>query len=182
MSNTITAYQFDKQGYFLGETLIQKVENDYLIPSDTTLEVPNLEKGYWSKWDGSKWVNEKIPSTCAEAISLNYSCISNGPDFHNQEIKNILESLVANESKNYRINITDDFVMTIKAIPEPTEEELELKQLEEESQELENTLKELQSMYTQAQMIGDTETMEEISNTTKELLGLKEETNNGTEE
>lgn len=66
-------------------------------------------------------------------------------------------------------------------------EQEELSQLTQESQELENTLKELQSMFTQAQMIGDTETMEEISNTTKELLGLveeptEEETDNGTEE
>lgn len=88
--------------------------------------------------------------------------------------------------------------------PHYTEEEKaeqeELSQLTQESKELESTLKELQSMYTQAQMIGDTETMEEISNTTKELLGLvevksptesteepitestEEETTNGTEE
>ena len=75
--------------------------------------------------------------------------------------------------------------------PHYTEEEIaekkELSQLTQEAQELEATLKELQSMFTQAQMIGDTETMEEISNTTKELLGLveeptEEETNNGTEE
>lgn len=182
MSNTTVAYQFDEQGYFLRETLVQKVEDDYLVPSDTTLEVPNLEKGYWSKWDGSKWINEKIPSTCAEAISLNYSCIFNSPDFHNQKVKNILESLVANEPENYKISVTDDFIMTIEAIPEPTKEELELKQLKKEAYELGQTLKELQSMYVQAQIIGDTETMEDISNTTKELLDLTEETDNGTEE
>ena len=87
-----------------------------------------------------------------------------------------------NHNKGYEIRETGTALEALGYTEEEKQEKEELSQLTQESQELENTLKELQSMFTQAQMIGDTETMEEISNTTKELLGLSEETDNGTEE
>lgn len=85
------------------------------------------------------------------------------------------------ETEREIVELNGKFVFADEHQEEIVEKE-ELSQLTQEAQELENTLNELQSMYTQAQMIGDTETMEEISNTTKELLGLTEETDNGTEE
>lgn len=63
--------------------------------------------------------------------------------------------------------------------PHYTEEEVaeqeELAQINQEAAELEKTLDELKSAYTQAQMIGDVETMAEISTATKELLGIVSE-------
>jgi len=92
-----------------------------------------------------------------------------------------LSNAVIQETEREIVELDGKFVFADEHQEEIAEKE-ELSQLTQESQELENTLKELQSMFTQAQMIGDTETMEEISNTTKELLGLSEETDNGTEE
>jgi len=94
------------------------------------------------------------------------------PELAGQEIQ---------ETEKEIVLLNDKFVFADEHQEELNEKE-ELSQIDQEAQELETTLNELKSMYTQAQMIGDTETMEEISNATKELLGLTEETENGTEE
>ena len=94
------------------------------------------------------------------------------PELAGQEIQ---------ETEKEIVLLNDKFVFADEHQEELNEKE-ELAQIDQEAQELETTLNELKSMYTQAQMIGDTETMEEISNATKELLGLTEETENGTEE
>ena len=87
------------------------------------------------------------------------------PELAGQEIQ---------ETEKEIVLLNDKFVFADEHQEELNEKE-ELAQIDQEAQELETTLNELKSMYTQAQMIGDTETMEEISNTTKELLGLVEE-------
>lgn len=131
MSNTATAYQFDAEGYYLNETLVQKVGEDYLVPPDTTMIEPTFKAGYWTKWNGSKWTNEKIPTTCAEAIKKGLTCISNGQGKHNYEVKSLLEALAAAESEHYKTVVSDNFVMTIEEIPEKTLDELKSEKLVE---------------------------------------------------
>ena len=155
MSNTATAYQFDAEGYYLNETLVQKVGEDYLIPPDTTMAEPTFKAGYWTKWNGSKWTNEKIPTTCAEAIKKGLSCISNGQGKHNYEVKTLLEALVAADSENYRTVVSDKFVMTIEEIPEPTEEEKQHKEAEEKERAFEAAVEELIKEMSKADLIGD---------------------------
>lgn len=130
MSNTATAYQFDSNGYYLNETLVQKMGDDYLVPPDSTMSEPTFKAGYWTKWNGSKWTNEKIPTTCAEAIKKSLTCISNGQGKHNYEVKTLLEALVAADSEHYKTVVSDNFVMTIEEIPEKTLDELKTEKLE----------------------------------------------------
>lgn len=162
MSNTEIAYQFDKDGYFLAETLVQKVGDDYLIPPDTTMTKPTFKAGYWTKWNGKKWTNEKIPTTCAEAISKGLTCIPNGQGKHNYEVKTLLEALVAAESDDYRIKFTEDFVMSIEEIPEPTEKEKQIEKDKQEQQEAAAYLNELKELAQSAQLMGDSEWYAEI--------------------
>lgn len=124
MSNTKTVYRFGSAGYYLGTSLAQFVGESLLLPSDCTETQPTIKNGYWSKWSGSKWTNEKIPTTCDEAIKKNLTCISNDQGQHNYEVKTLLESLVAADPENYRITVSSDFVMSIEAIPEKTLDEL----------------------------------------------------------
>ena len=130
MSNTKTVYRHDSEGYYIGTSLAQYVGDDLLLPSDCVEAQPTIKNGYWSKWSGSKWANEKIPTTCDEAIKKNLTCISNGQGQHNYEVKTLLESLVAADPENYRITVSEDFVMSIEAIPEKTLDELKAEKLE----------------------------------------------------
>ena len=90
MSNTKTVYRFDSAGYYLGTSLAQYVGDDLLLPSDCVEAQPTIKNGYWSKWIGAKWVNEKIPTSCAECIEQEFTCISNSPDRHEQEKKAVI--------------------------------------------------------------------------------------------
>ena len=131
MSNTKNVYRFDSEGYYIGISLAQYDGQDLLLPPDCTETKPALKDGNWYKWTGKSWSAVKIPTTCADAIDQNLTCISNGPGVHNLQVKAVIETLVANESENYRTVVSSDFVMSIEALPEPTLEELKEKKLDE---------------------------------------------------
>ena len=131
MSNTKNVYRFDSEGYYIGISLAQYDGQDLLLPPDCTETKPALKDGNWYKWTGKSWSAVKIPTTCADAIEQNLTCISNGPGVHNLQVKAVIETLVANESENYRTVVSSDFAMSIEAIPERTLEELKEKKLDE---------------------------------------------------
>ena len=131
MSNTKTVYRHDSEGYYIGTSLAQYDGQDLLLPPDCTETKPALKDGNWYKWTGKSWSAVKIPTTCADAIAQNLTCISNGSAVHNLQVKAVIEALVANESENYRTVVSPDLVMSIEALPEPTLEELKEKKLGE---------------------------------------------------
>lgn len=162
MSNTATAYQFDSQGYFLNETLVQKLGEEYLVPPDSTMAEPTFKAGYWTKWNGSKWTNEKIPTTCAEAIKKGLTCISNGQGKHNYEVKILLEALVAADSEHYKTVVSENFVMNIEEIPEPTEEEKALEREQAKQNAAQQAIDDLIKQMTIADLNGDEEWKAEL--------------------
>ena len=131
MSNTKNVYRFDSEGYYIGISLAQYDGQDLLLPPDCTETKPALKDGNWYKWTGKSWSAVKIPTTCADAIEQNLTCVSNGPGIHNLQVKAVIETLVAKESENYRTVVSSDLVMSIEAIPEPTLDELKEKKLDE---------------------------------------------------
>lgn len=151
MPKLLTAYRFDKENFFyIGTSSVMKDANDeLLLPPDCTTLKPTLQEGYWTKWDGSKWTYVKKPTSCAEAIAEGFSCISNGPNPHNQEVKAILEKLVENEKDKFKTNITEDFIMTIEAIPEKTFDELK----DEKIQEVRNKTKAFDNQLENKEMV-----------------------------
>ena len=158
MSESKTAYCYDDQGYLAGTCLINKnIKGDWVVPKGATSEDPVFKGGYWQKWNGKKWVNEKIPTTCADAISKGLTCISNGSGKHNQEVKAVLEALVAADSEHYKTVVSDKFVMSIEAIPEPTEEEKELEEEQRREAELQAAIDELSKEMDKAELNGDEE-------------------------
>lgn len=162
MSDTKNVYRFDNTGYYKGVCLAQIVNDEILLPPDCTETKPTLKDGYWSKWNGNKWINEKIPTTCSEAIKNNVTCISNSPNTHNLEVKAILEALVASDSENYKTVVSDSFVMSIEEILEPTEEEKQQKESEEKELALQKAIEELGKEIAKADLSGDEEWKAEL--------------------
>ena len=136
MSELMTAYRFDTDKYYLGEdSVMLDSEGNVLLPPDDTLVKPNLTDGYWCKWNDSEWVQEKKPTSCAEAIEQSLSAVSNSPKPHDREVCELLQALVDTESDEYRIKTdSDTLVMSIEKIPEKTFEEVKT----EKEQELAN--------------------------------------------
>ena len=168
MSNTHIAYMYDQAGYYLGSCYVnQDKQGKWAIPADTTLEVPTFKGGFWSKFNGKKWELEKIPTSCAECIEQEFTCISNSPDRHEQEKKAVIESLVNADSENYKTVVNDSFVMSVEEIPEPTEEE--------KQQTLDRAIDELIKEMAQADLMGDEDWKAELRDQYQALINGDEE-------
>ena len=57
-------FMYDNEKYFVGNAEADKA------PDNSTSIAPDLQAGYWSKFTGKKWVNEKIPETVEDIIGL----------------------------------------------------------------------------------------------------------------
>lgn len=136
MSNTTTtAYQFDCNGYFIGETMVMSdpLAGGWLVPADCTLTKPTAKKGYWNVFnkDTKEWGYELIPTTAAELENL--TVLHEDQSKHKYELKNLVDTLVTDNS-GYETKRDDDNNITVvkKApVPEPTLDELKDKKLDE---------------------------------------------------
>ena len=127
MLNLITAYRFDKHGYYVGTDMIMPD----MVPTDDTLVAPELKDGYWSKFDTSSntWDLEKIPTTCQELIDGNYSVVSNSSDPHDRVVADLMRVLVQADPEHYKIDVAADLVMTVAVVPPKTVEEVRAEKL-----------------------------------------------------
>ena len=57
-------FMYDNEKYFVGNAEADKA------PDNSTSIAPDLQAGYWSKFTGKKWVNEKIPETVEDIIGM----------------------------------------------------------------------------------------------------------------
>ena len=135
MSNTTTAYQFDSNGYLIGETMVMTdpLAGGWLVPEDCTLTKPTAKKGYWNVFnkDTKEWGYELIPTTAAELE--NVTLIHEDQSKHKYELKNLIDTLITDDS-GYETKRDDNNNITVvkKApVPEPTLDELKEKKLAE---------------------------------------------------
>lgn len=162
------AYRFDKDGYFFGTCSVQEdSDGNILLPSDCTMLAPVVKEGTFARFVDGVWTNEAIPSTCAEAVALNYSCISNGPDKHNLEKRAIIEALVAADTENYRTKVDENFIMSIEEI---SEEEKQAKEDEAAKAALEADIAAVREDMMTAIAIGDDEWLDELRTEYNELV------------
>lgn len=132
---TTTAYQFDSNGYLIGETMVMSdpLAGGWLVPADCTLTKPTAKKGYWSVYnkDTKEWGYELIPTTAAELENL--TVLHEDQSKHKYELKNLVDALVTDDS-GYETKRDDNNNITVvkKApVPEPTLDELKEKKLDE---------------------------------------------------
>lgn len=135
MSNTTTAYQFDSNGYLIGETMVMTdpLAGGWLVPEDCTLTKPTAKKGYWNVFnkDTKEWGYELIPTTAAELE--NVTLIHEDQSKHKYELKTLVDTLVSDDS-GYETKRDDDNNITVvkkTPVPEPTLDELKEKKLAE---------------------------------------------------
>jgi len=57
-------FTYDPEKYF-----VNTIESN-TAPDNSTTVAPDLQTGYWSKFTGKKWENEKIPETIEDIINL----------------------------------------------------------------------------------------------------------------
>lgn len=80
-----------------------------------------------------------------------------------------------NHNKGYEIRETETALEAWWYTEEEFSQQKEEQETERELLSLEDTLKELKNLYLQAQILGDNDTMAEVTAQTKELLGITEE-------
>lgn len=160
MVKLVEFYKASGDGWFMGVAKAQcDKDGDPMLPSTGTLVPPMQDPAYWDKLDFStgQWKQVKKPTSCQEVIDTGLTCISNSPNFHDQEIKSIMEALVKADEEHFKTVISDDFVMTIEEIPEPTEEEKELEREQERQRALQVQIDELSKEMNKADLNGDEE-------------------------
>lgn len=135
MSNTTTtAYQFDSNGYLIGETMVMSdpLADGWLVPADCTLSEPKNKKGYWNVWNKStkEWEYELIPTTAAELEGI--TVIHTDQTKHKYELTALIDSLITDdcgyETKRDESNNITVAKKTPK--PEPTLDELKATKLD----------------------------------------------------
>lgn len=135
MSNTTTAYQFDSNGYLIGETMVMSdpLAGGWLVPADCTLTKPTAKKGYWNVFnkDTKEWSYELIPTTAAELENL--TVLHEDQSKHKYELKNLVDTLVADDSGYETKKDDNNNITVVKKAPTPelTLDELKEKKLAE---------------------------------------------------
>ena len=123
MENLIDVYEYDAQGYFSGTTFAQ-VDDDtrevIAMPPNCTLIKPECNDEFFYKFDGEKWVAEKIPTTAEECVGIVVPHESRAP--HDYTLKKLFVALTAG-SKTHRLARGKDLSWSVEAIPEKTPEE-----------------------------------------------------------
>lgn len=120
--------RLDEDGYFKGMCAFMRdpATGDPLLPDDVAIagapcDDPMTADSFY-KWDGSAWLAEKKPTTCAECVAL-------GPVSHQSqtarcnELRQLYQTLVEKDSEHFRIVRGDNLEWIVGAVPEKTEEE-----------------------------------------------------------
>lgn len=163
--NTVTGYHFDSENLFYdGERIVQELDGVPNFPPCVIGAKPALKAGYWYQCKNkTSWTAIKKPTTCAEAIEMNLSAVANSPKEHDREVVALIQSLVNAESENYRIKTdSETLVMSIEAIPEPTEEEKEIAEQNLKLQEGQEASEAIQKSIVTAIALGDDEWLADL--------------------
>ena len=162
---TVTGYHYDSENLFYdGERIVQVFDGEANFPKCVLGVKPALKSGYWYKCkNGTSWTAVEKPTTCAKAVDSGLSAVANSPKEHDREVVTLLQSLVSAESDDYRIATDPEtLVMSIEAIPEPTEEEKEIAEQNVKLQESLEASRAIQESIVTAIALGDDEWLADL--------------------
>lgn len=139
MTNTVTAYSFDKHGHYKNATMIMRdpVNGELLLPPDCVLFAPD-EKKLQTSWamlnsEHTAWEYTSKPISAAECVGISVKHEDQCPWAY--EMRDLMEKLCKADSEHYRTTRDDDLTLTVEAIPEKTLEELRSEKLQALSSE-----------------------------------------------
>ena len=127
-------FMYDNEKYFVGNTEADKA------PDNSTSIAPDLQAGYWSKFTGKKWVNEKIPETVEDIIGLTVPAPvtyqEEDPASQHQQILRSIIMRILSTTEDAKA-IINDGVLSVVAV---TDEEILNNQKEIKHVELKSTM------------------------------------------
>ena len=127
-------FMYDNEKYFVGNAEADKA------PDNSTSIAPDLQAGYWSKFTGKKWVNEKIPETVEDIIGLSVPAPvtyqeEDPATQHQMLLRAIILRILSTTDKAKAI--INDGVLSVVAV---TDEEILNNQKETKHSELKSTM------------------------------------------
>lgn len=95
-------------------------------PENSTLIEPELQDGYWSRFDGTQWLNEKVPDTVEDIIGLSVPALPASMEEedkatqHESVIRAIIENILST-TEDAKAVIADG-VLTVVAVSKEEQE------------------------------------------------------------
>ena len=137
-----TAYRFDRDGYLIGDTLVQWSVplGGYNLPDDCTLIKPDHSAGVWQKYskDTKSWVAVAIPVCAKDCVNLG-QVRHFDQTMHDAECVQLMQTLCEG-STEYRVARGENLEWFVEAIPQKTQQELELERLRAQLSEAQGNL------------------------------------------
>lgn len=173
----LSTSRVDEDGYFDGMVayMLDPATGEPMWPDrGVKADKPEDDGAHFYKWDGSAWLAEKKPTTCAECVAL-------GPVSHRSqtarcnELRQLYQTLVEKDSEHFRIVRGDNLEWVVEAIPEKTEEEKAAEAKEARISELKAKLSETD--YVAAKIAEGAATKEEYASVLADRQAWRDEIN-----
>lgn len=164
----VDAYEYDSDGYFEAVTQVQvdsATGAPVGLPERTTLTSPVIRSGYFARWTGTKWIEEKMPSTADDCVGLRVALSSDTT--HDRALRALFERLTEG-STTHRLVRTENRVWYVEPIPKEEHE------AEEAAQALANFDGQIQSLKDRllsAVLMDDDEKAAAVKSEYRALLG-----------
>ena len=159
-------FLFDSDGYYIG--------NDSIQSGNCTDIEPTLSEGYWSRFDGIRWKNEKIPDSAKDLENMVIVSDESLASTHDKEVFALFQKFL--DDTHYLEEDSENKTLTFKAYSEEELAEQKVqKEDEEKDQALEQAIDELGKEMLKAQMCENEEWIAEIKAQYQTLMSGDEE-------
>lgn len=177
MSNLFSLPRIDEDNYFCGfvTCMNDPATGEPMLPPDVVnAEAPEDDGAHFYKWDGSAWVAEAKPVTCADFVAF-------GPVSHTSqtarfaELRATLQAVTDADTEHYKISRGGALEWIVEAIPEKSEEEKAAEAKEKRIEELKKKLAETD--YIAAKIAEGAATKEEYADVLAQRQAWRDEIN-----
>jgi hypothetical protein len=140
-----TVYLFDSDGFFNGTSIAQSdpKTGKLLMPENATETAPNIQDGYFAKWDGKKWADVVKPETAEDCEKIG-AVSHSSQTAHDRELRAIFQA-VTQDSETHEIKFDGEFWSVVKK-PEKSAKE-------KAAEEKQNRIAELKRMLAETDYI-----------------------------